>query len=107
MKAKPRDVFLELGKGEKILIKGSIPNIPEVTAGLTVKIGLTVPNLVCEVDFVLGMIWLQLVNPVVDWGSGNFLVPTVPTALLVERSHAGKDSYYITFRGGSLKSEIK
>ena len=56
---------------------------PIVTAGLTVKIGLTVTNLLHEVDLVLGMTWLQLVNPVVDWGSGKLYVPnSVQTALL-------------------------
>ena len=83
LKAKPRDVFLELGNGEKFLSRGFIPDVPVVTAGLTVKIGLTVTNLLHEVDLVLGMTWLQLVNPVVDWGSGKLYVPnSVQTALL-------------------------
>ena len=83
LKAKPRDVFLELGNGVKFLSRGFIPDVPVVTAGLTVKIGLTVTNLLHEVDLVLGMTWLQLVNPVVDWGSGKLYVPnSVQTALL-------------------------
>ena len=45
---------------------GFIPDVPIVIAGLTVKIGLTVTNLLQEVELVLGMTWLQLVNPVVD-----------------------------------------
>ena len=40
-------------------------------------------NLLHEVDLVLGMTWLQLVNPIVDWGSGKLYVPnSVQTALL-------------------------
>ena len=47
------------------------------------KVGLTVTNLLHEVDLVLGMNWLQLVNPVVDWGSGRLYIPNVVhTALL-------------------------
>ena len=47
------------------------------------KVGLTVTNLLHEVDLVLGMNWLQLVNPVVDWGSGRLYIPNaVHTALL-------------------------
>ena len=47
------------------------------------KIGLTVTNLVHEVDLVLGMNWLQLVKPAVDWGSGRLYVPNaLHTALL-------------------------
>ena len=38
LKAKPRDVFLELGNGEKFLSRGFIPDVPITTAGLTVKI---------------------------------------------------------------------
>ena len=54
-----------------------------VTAGLTVKIGLTVTNLLHEVDLVLGINWLQLVNPVVDWSGARLYVPNaVHTALL-------------------------
>ena len=33
LKAKPRDVFLELGNGEKFLSRGFIPNVPVVAAG--------------------------------------------------------------------------
>ena len=40
-------------------------------------------NLLHEVDLVLGINWLQLVNPVVDWGGGKLYVPNaVHTALL-------------------------
>ena len=37
LKGAPHDVFLELGNGEKILSRGYIPDVPVVTAGLTVK----------------------------------------------------------------------
>ena len=83
LKGVPRDVFLELGNGEKILSRGYIPDIPVVTAGLTVKTGLTVTNLLHDVDLVLGMNWLQLVNPVIDWCGGKLYIPNaVHTALL-------------------------
>ena len=83
LKGIPRDVFLELGNGEKILFRGYIPDIPVVTAGPTVKTGLTVTNLLHDVDLVLGMNWLQLVNPVIDWCGGKLYIPNaVHTALL-------------------------
>ena len=54
-----------------------------VTTELTVKIGLTVTNLLHEVDLVLDIHWLQLVNPVVDWCGTKLHVPNpVHTALL-------------------------
>ena len=83
LKGTPRDVFLELGNGEKYLSRGYVPDVPVVTAGLTVKIGLTVTNLLHEVDLVLGINWLQLINPVVDWSGARLYVPNaVHTALL-------------------------
>ena len=83
MKGIPRDIFLELGNGQKYLSRGFVPDAPVVTAGLTVKVGLTVTNLLHEVDLVLGVNWLELVNPVIDWSSGKVYLPNaVHTALL-------------------------
>ena len=45
----PRDVFLELGNGEKYLSRGYVPDVPIVIVRLIVKIGLTVTNLRHEV----------------------------------------------------------
>ena len=45
LKGTPRDIFLELGNGKKYLSKGYVSDVPVVTAGLTVKIGLTVTAL--------------------------------------------------------------
>ena len=83
LKGIPNDIFLELGNGEKYLSRGLVPDVPIVIAGLTIKIDLTVTNLLHEVDLVLGINWLQLVNPVVDWGGGKLYGPNaVRTALL-------------------------
>ena len=50
---------------------------------MTVKVGLTVTALLHEVDLVLGINWLQSVNPVVDWSGARLYVPNaVQTALL-------------------------
>ena len=83
LKSIPKDIFLELGNGQKYLSRGFVPNVSVVTASLTVKVGLTVTNLLHEVDLVLGVNWLQLVNPVVDWSSGKVYLPNaIHTALL-------------------------
>ena len=83
LKGTPRDIFLELGNGEKHLSRGYVPDVPVVTTGLIVKVGLTVTALVHEVDLVLGINWLQSVNPVVDWSGAQLYVPNaVHTALL-------------------------
>ena len=75
LKGVPRDVFLELGNGEKILSRGYILDVPVVIAGLTVKTGLSVTDLLHDVDLVLGMNWLKLVNPIVDWCGAKLYVP--------------------------------
>ena len=68
---------------KKYLPRGYVPDVPVLIAVLTVKIGLTVTNLLHEVDLVLGINWLQLVNHVVDWGGARLYVPNaVQTALL-------------------------
>ena len=83
LKGISQDTFLELGNGQKYLSRGYVPDVPIVTAGLKVKVDLTVTNLLHEVDLVLGMNWLQLVNPVIDWGGGRLYIPNaVHTALL-------------------------
>ena len=66
LKGSPKDVFLELGNGQKYLSRGFVPDVPVVTAGLTVKVNLTVTNLLHNVDIMLGVNWLELVNPVID-----------------------------------------
>ena len=58
LKGKPQDTFLELGNGQKFLSRGFVPDVPVVTAGLTVKIGLNATTLLHEVDLVLGINWL-------------------------------------------------
>ena len=102
LKANRHDIFLELGNKEKFLSRGFIPDVPIVTAGLRFKTVLTVTNLLYEVDVVLGITWLQQVNPVVDWGSGKLYVPnSAQTALLqgswLGRSRAGKSTCFLFF----------
>ena len=58
IKGSTRDTLLEVGNGEKFLSRGYVSDVPIVTAGLTVKVGLTVTNLLHEVDLVLGVNWL-------------------------------------------------
>ena len=53
----PHDIFLELGNGEKYLSWGYVLDVPVVTAGLTVKVGLTITNLSHDVDLLLGINW--------------------------------------------------
>ena len=58
LKGQPQDTFLELGNGQKFLSRGLVPDVPIVTAGLIVRVGLTVTSLLHEVDLVLGVNWL-------------------------------------------------
>ena len=66
-----------------------------LTVGLILKIGLTITNILREIDLVLGINWLHLVNPMIDWCGAKIHVPNaVHTALpqgnwLVDHVHAG------------------
>ena len=60
------NTFLELGDGQKILSRGKVLNVPVVSGGLTVKMDLTITSLLHEVDLILGINWLQLINPLID-----------------------------------------
>ena len=67
--------FLELGDGQKILSRGKVLDIPVVTAGLTTKMDFTVTSLLHDVDLILGINWLQLVNPLIDWKLNRLFLP--------------------------------
>ena len=83
LKGTPRDILLELGNGKKYLSKGYVSDVPAVTASFIVKIGLTITALLHDVDLVLGMNWLQSVNPVVDWsGTRLYVANATHTTLL-------------------------
>ena len=58
LKGVPYNIFLELGNEERYLYNGYVPVLPVVTIGLTVKIGLTIINLLHNVDLVLYINWL-------------------------------------------------
>ena len=58
--------FLELGDGQKILSKGRADSVPVVTADVTVRMDLTITSLLHDVDLILGINWLQAVNPLID-----------------------------------------
>ena len=66
LKGQSQDTFLELGNGQKYLSRGFVSDVPVVTAGLTVRVGLTVTSLLHKVDLVLGINWLQLVSPIIE-----------------------------------------
>ena len=61
LKGQPQDTFLELGNRQKFLSRGLVPDVLVVTAGLTVRVALTVTSLLHEVDLVLGIFsWFLL-----------------------------------------------
>ena len=78
------DTFLELGNGQKILSRGKVQDVPVVTAGLTTKIDLTVTKLLHDVDIILGINWLQHVNPLIDWKASRLYLPgSVGTSVVI------------------------
>ena len=63
------NTFMELGDGKKVLSWGRAVNVPVVTSGFKMKTNLTVTNLLHGVDLVLGMAWLKVADPFVEWCS--------------------------------------
>ena len=77
------DTLLELGNGDRILSRGKVNDVPIVTAGLSVKLDLTVTKLLHNVDLVLGINWLQTVNPIIHWwGAWMFLPESLGSSFL-------------------------
>ena len=77
------NTFLELGTGEKALSRGLVRQTPISVAGVMRKVDLTVSKLLHGVDIVLGINWLESVNPLIDWCSGKMYLPNaVHTAFL-------------------------
>ena len=58
---------MELADGQKILSKGQAINFPIVTAGLTLLLDLINTSLLHNVHLISAIIWLQAVNPLIDW----------------------------------------
>ena len=75
LKSTSEDTLLELGNGDRILSRGKVNDVPVVTAGLSVKLDLTVTKLLHDVDLVLGINWLQTVNPIIDWRGARMFLP--------------------------------
>ena len=83
LKSTSENTLLELGNGDRILSQGRVNDVPVVTAGLSVKLDLTVTKLLHNVDVVLGMNWLCTVNPIIDWrGARMFLPDTLGSSFL-------------------------
>ena len=69
------NTFLELGDGKKVLSWGRAINVPIVTSGYMMKINLRVSNLLHGVDIILGMTWLNEVDPLIRWSTGIVFIP--------------------------------
>ena len=84
LKSTSEDTLLELGNRDRILSWGKVNDVPVVTTGLSVKLDLTVTKLLHDVDLVLGINWLQTVNPIIDWrGARMFLPESLGTSFLI------------------------
>ena len=69
------NIFLELRDGKKVLSRGRAVDVPIVTSSYTMKINLIVSNLLHGVDVVLGMTWLKVADPLIQWSTGHVYIP--------------------------------
>ena len=65
---------LELGDGTRVPSKGCIENLIFTMGSRTFSQNFTVTDLMTGVDMVLGMTWLEQVNPLINWGSHTMYV---------------------------------
>ena len=65
---------LELGDGTKVPSSGCIHDLKFVMGSHTFSQNFTVTNLMRGIDMVLGMTWLESVNPLVNWGSHTLYI---------------------------------
>ena len=72
-----------MGNGQKILSKGKVVNVHVGIGGVVGRFDFTVTKLLHQVDVVLGLNWLQTVNPIIDWKESKMYLPTaVGTSML-------------------------
>ena len=64
---KKKKLHLELADGSKVQFAHKAPNVPIVVGKTVCKVDFTVTQLLFGVDLVLGINWLALWNPVIDW----------------------------------------
>ena len=62
-------LHLEFADGSKVQSAHKAPNVPIVVGKTVCKVDFTVTQLLFGVDLVLGINWLALWNPVIDWTS--------------------------------------
>ena len=60
-------LHLELADGSKVQSTHKAPNVPIVVGKTVCKVDFIVTQLLFGVDLVLGINWLALWNPVIDW----------------------------------------
>ena len=66
--------MLELADGSKIISKGKCPNVLFTLRSCTFKVQATVAKLFKGLDLILGMTWLEQVNPFINWTSKKIFI---------------------------------
>ena len=65
---------LELADGSKFISEGKCPNVLFTLRNCTFKVQATVAKLFKGLDLILGMTWLEQVNPFIDWTTKRIFV---------------------------------
>ena len=89
---------LELGDGTKVPSKGRIEKLIFTMGSRTFSQEFTVTELMSGVDMVLGMSWLEQVNPLINWGSHTMYVRDQEVYYPIAGVSAEKDTKIGTVR---------
>ena len=89
---------LELGDGTRVPSKGRIEKLIFTMGSRTFSQEFTVTDLMTGVDMVLGMSWLEQVNPLINWGSHTMYVRDQEVYYPIAGVPADKDTKIGTVR---------
>ena len=64
-----QETLLELADGRKLLSQGKCPHTIITVSNKNCKVDLTVCPLMKDIDVILGINWLQMTNPLIDWST--------------------------------------
>ena len=100
-----KNATLELGDGTRVPSKGCIEKLIFTMGSRTYSQQFTVTDLISGVDMVLGMSWLEQLNPLINWGSHTMYVQDQGVYYPITSVPADKDTKIGTIKHVEVPNE--